>query len=171
MTTSQYLLRPVNPAFIALTFILAFLFNLMPWGTTLWIPDMVALVRSFSDRDPGHFYLFQAKPAGGEKAWMDLGAVREGVKPQDMASVELQRIKARDGLELPVWVTRPAGASGALPAVVLVHGGPWVRGGDWSWEAESQFLASRGYLVLEPEFRGSTGYGSTRSCGARERDR
>jgi len=122
-------------------------------------PDMVALVRSFSDRDPGHFYLFQAKPAGGEKAWMDLGAVREGVKPQDMASVELQRIKARDGLELPVWVTRPAGASGALPAVVLVHGGPWVRGNMWAWDADAQFLASRGYVVIEPEFRGSTGYG------------
>ena len=44
MTTSQYLLRPVNPAFIALTFVLAFLINLMPWGETLWIPDVVALV-------------------------------------------------------------------------------------------------------------------------------
>jgi rod shape-determining protein MreD len=47
VTTSQYLLRPVNPAFIALTFVLAFLFNLMPWGTTLWIPDFVALVLVF----------------------------------------------------------------------------------------------------------------------------
>jgi len=47
VTNSQYLLRPVNPAFIALTFVLAFLWNLMPWGTTLWIPDMVALVLVF----------------------------------------------------------------------------------------------------------------------------
>ncbi len=44
--------------------------------------------------------------------------------------------------------------------VVLVHGGPFVRGGDWSWNAETQFLTSRGYAVLEPEFRGSTGYGA-----------
>jgi dipeptidyl aminopeptidase/acylaminoacyl peptidase len=43
--------------------------------------------------------------------------------------------------------------------VVLVHGGPWVRGADVSWAAEAQFLASRGYRVIQPEFRGSTGYG------------
>lgn len=47
MTPAQYLLRPVNPAFIALSFVLAFLFNLLPWGDILWIPDMVALVLVF----------------------------------------------------------------------------------------------------------------------------
>ncbi|MBI3349318.1 MAG: S9 family peptidase [Burkholderiales bacterium] len=122
-------------------------------------PDMVALVRSFSDRDPGRFYLYQAKPKAGEKSWLNVGAVREGVKPDDMAIVELQRIPARDGLELPVWVTRSPKATGALPAVVLVHGGPWVRGSTWQWDGEAQFLASRGYVVIEPEMRGSTGYG------------
>jgi acetyl esterase/lipase len=66
-----------------------------------------------------------------------------------------------DGLPLPVWITRPAGAAkGPLPTVVLVHGGPWVRGRQWAWSDDAQFLASRGYLVIEPEFRGSTGYGS-----------
>ena len=124
-------------------------------------PDMVALVRSFSDRDPGRFYLYQGKPKAGEKAWMNVGSVREGVKPEDMAVVELQRIAARDGLELPVWVTRSPQAAGPLPAVVLVHGGPWVRGSTWGWDADAQFLASRGYVVIEPEFRGSTGYGDT----------
>jgi dipeptidyl aminopeptidase/acylaminoacyl peptidase len=69
------------------------------------------------------------------------------------------RIAARDGLSIPVHVTRPVGQSGAAPMVVLVHGGPWVRGGEWGWDEESQFLASRGYVVIEPEFRGSTGYG------------
>ena len=44
--------------------------------------------------------------------------------------------------------------------VVLVHGGPWVRGTEWGWSADAQFLASRGYAVLEPDFRGSTGYGT-----------
>jgi dipeptidyl aminopeptidase/acylaminoacyl peptidase len=43
--------------------------------------------------------------------------------------------------------------------VVLVHGGPWVRGRHWQWDADAQFLASRGYAVIEPEFRGSRGYG------------
>ena len=41
----------------------------------------------------------------------------------------------------------------------MVHGGPWVRGTHWEWEPTAQFLASRGYVVIEPEFRGSTGYG------------
>ena len=44
--------------------------------------------------------------------------------------------------------------------VVLVHGGPFVRGTDWTWQEEAQFLASRGYRVIEPEFRGSKGYGA-----------
>lgn len=66
---------------------------------------------------------------------------------------------ARDGRDLPVWITRPAGSTGPLPAVVLVHGGPWARGGTWDWRPQQQFLASRGYLVIEPEMRGSAGYG------------
>lgn len=43
--------------------------------------------------------------------------------------------------------------------IVLVHGGPYVRGGEWQWDGDSQFLASRGYVVIEPEYRGSTGFG------------
>jgi dipeptidyl aminopeptidase/acylaminoacyl peptidase len=75
----------------------------------------------------------------------------------------MHRVAARDGLLLPVYVTHPAGAPAdrPLPTVVLVHGGPWVRGADLRWESWAQFLASRGYRVLEPEFRGSTGYGWT----------
>ena len=72
----------------------------------------------------------------------------------------MHRFAARDGLSIPVLVTHPPGkAEGARPAVVLVHGGPWVRGNHWPWEPEAQFLASRGYVVIEPEFRGSDGYG------------
>ncbi|MDR8085820.1 alpha/beta hydrolase family protein, partial [Acinetobacter baumannii] len=47
-----------------------------------------------------------------------------------------------------------------LPLVVMVHGGPEVRGKSWGWSPDSQFLASRGYAVLEPEFRGSKGFGA-----------
>jgi dipeptidyl aminopeptidase/acylaminoacyl peptidase len=122
-------------------------------------PDMVALVRSSSDRDPGRLYLFQAKPPEGEKPWTAIGPVREGVKPEQMAAQELHRITARDGRELPVWITKDPAVKGPLPAVVLVHGGPWVRGNYWGWHADAQFLASRGYAVIEPEMRGSTGYG------------
>ncbi len=120
-------------------------------------PDRVVLIESFSDRDPGTYVLVRADT----KDWRVIGRSRAGIDPAQMASVDFHRIKARDGRDLPVWVTTPAAkASGARPAVVLVHGGPWVRGGHWRWEPMAQFLASRGYLVIEPEFRGSTGYGA-----------
>lgn len=120
-------------------------------------PEMVATVRSYSDRDPGEVWLYQA----ASKRMQPLMRVMEGLDARRMAKVEFHRFKARDGREIPVWVTLPAGAApGArLPAVVMVHGGPWVRGGEWSWDAMDQFLASRGYVVIAPEFRGSTGYG------------
>jgi len=57
-------------------------------------------------------------------------------------------------------VTRlPGPVDKPRPAVVVVHGGPFLRGASWAWRAEAQFLASRGYVVIEPEFRGSTGWG------------
>lgn len=78
-----------------------------------------------------------------------------------MATLDFERIRARDGMEIPVWLTLPPGPRDKpRPAVVLVHGGPWVRGRVWAWDSDSQFLASRGYVVIEPEFRGSTGYGA-----------
>jgi dipeptidyl aminopeptidase/acylaminoacyl peptidase len=123
------------------------------------LDSMVALVRSYSDHDPGRLWLYRAQPAQGERNWISVGQVMKGVDPKAMAGLELHRIKARDGLELPVWVTRSDDTKGALPAVVLVHGGPWVRGTSWDWHPDAQFLASRGYVVIEPEMRGSTGYG------------
>ena len=122
--------------------------------------DMTALVRAYSDRDPGQFWVYQAQPPAGEKNWRAVGRVRDDIKPSEMAVLDFHRIKARDGRDLPVWVTRGAESKDPLPAVVLVHGGPWTRGNTWRWNAQAQFLASRGYAVIEPEFRGSTGYGN-----------
>lgn len=114
------------------------------------------LVQSYSDRDPGTYYVY--RPSTRE--WTTIGRARRAVDPQQMATLDLHRIKADDGLEIPVWVTTPRGSAKVpRPAVVLVHGGPWVRGKHWRWNADAQFLASRGYVVIEPEFRGSTGYG------------
>ncbi|MEG1056009.1 MAG: TonB-dependent receptor, partial [Janthinobacterium sp.] len=76
-----------------------------------------------------------------------------------MASRQLLHVKARDGLTLPAWLTLPKGSGRQLPLVVLIHDGPWQRG-DWGWDPASQFLASRGYAVLEPDYRGSTGLGA-----------
>ncbi|MCV2352847.1 alpha/beta fold hydrolase [Paucibacter sp. B2R-40] len=120
--------------------------------------DMVVLVRSYSDREPGRLYLYEA----ATQRWQPVSRVLDDVEAKQMATVDLHRIKARDGRDLPVWLTQPPGSKAGqpLPAVVLVHGGPWARGGHWQWDAMAQFLASRGYLVISPEFRGSTGYGS-----------
>ncbi len=117
----------------------------MPW----------VLVTSYSDRQPAQFALFNTKTG-------KLNPVGERlplIKPADMAAQEFTRIKARDGMTIPVWMTLPNGPGKNLPMVVMVHGGPYVRGQQWGWTPTAQFLASRGYVVLEPEFRGSTGYG------------
>ena len=116
--------------------------------------DERVLLFSYSDRDPGQYWLIE----NGGKRWRALARVQPGIDPAAMARMSLHRVAARDGRSLPVWLTQPQGP-GPHPAVVLVHGGPWVRGGHWRWRGEAQFLASRGYVVIEPEFRGSAGYG------------
>ena len=114
------------------------------------------LVFSYADNDPGQFLLYQPQ----QDKWQLLGSVRPDIQPQQMARMVLERIRARDGRELPLWVTRlPGPVDKPRPAVVVVHGGPFLRGASWAWRAEAQFLASRGYVVIEPEFRGSTGWG------------
>lgn len=120
--------------------------------------DAQMVVRSYSDRHPGELWLYRK---GQPKPWQPISAIQPGIDPRQMASVDLHRIRTRDGMDLPVWVTVPPGPAQARPAVVLVHGGPWVRGGHWRWQGMQQFLASRGYVVIEPEFRGSDGYGLT----------
>jgi dipeptidyl aminopeptidase/acylaminoacyl peptidase len=70
-------------------------------------------------------------------------------------------IKARDGLEMVSYLTTPPGAdSKKLPLVLLIHGGPWDRDSD-NYDPEVQFLANRGYAVLQANYRGSTGFGIT----------
>jgi dienelactone hydrolase len=67
--------------------------------------------------------------------------------------------EARDGLEIPAYLTLPEGVEAEnLPVVIYPHGGPWARD-TWGYDAYAQFFANRGYAVLQPNFRGSTGYG------------
>lgn len=117
----------------------------MPW----------VLVTSYSDRQPGQFALFNTQTG----KLNPVGETRPQIKPAEMAAQEIVKVKARDGLTIPVWMTVPNGPGKKLPMVVMVHGGPFVRGHQWGWSPTAQFLASRGYVVMEPEFRGSTGYG------------
>ncbi|MYM69909.1 prolyl oligopeptidase family serine peptidase [Pseudoduganella sp. FT55W] len=114
------------------------------------------LVESYSDKQPRRYLVYNTET----KRLSEVGRVAAQIKAADMGPCELYYYKARDGLQIPAWLTLPPdGAQKNLPLVVLVHGGPWVRGGSWDWRPDAEFLASRGYAVLEPEFRGSTGYG------------
>jgi dipeptidyl aminopeptidase/acylaminoacyl peptidase len=114
------------------------------------------LVRSESDAQPPVWLLFNKDSQKLTVVGRNLSAIRS----EQMGRRVLEHYQARDGMQIPLWVTYPHGSTRKqLPAVVLVHGGPFLRGGEWGWNADAQFLASRGYAVLEPEFRGSTGYG------------
>jgi dipeptidyl aminopeptidase/acylaminoacyl peptidase len=117
-----------------------------------------ALVHAYSDVQPSLYLLYNLQTGQLNK----LGEARPDIDSRRMATQEMLRYKARDGLEIPALLTRPRGTpKGAkVPLVVLVHGGPYVRGTAWGWDPETQFLASRGYAVLEPEYRGSTGFGA-----------
>jgi len=114
------------------------------------------LVSAYSDVQPRVYFLFDTE----KKKLNRVGASYPNIKPSKMGAQEEVRYKARDGLEIPAMLTLPVQSNGKnLPMVVLVHGGPYVRGSQWGWDPEVQFLASRGYVVLQPEFRGSTGFG------------
>ncbi len=114
------------------------------------------LVEAYSDIQPRVTALYNT-----ETGKLNLvGKTHPQINPAQMGVQSVVRYKARDGLEIPALLTLPPGEqTKGLPLVVMVHGGPWVRGTHWGWRADVQFLASRGYAVLEPEFRGSTGYG------------
>ncbi len=66
---------------------------------------------------------------------------------------------ARDGLNIPAYLTIPRGLSKNLPLVIDIHGGPFIGGGQFGYDGRAQFFASRGYAVLQPDFRGTRGYG------------
>jgi dipeptidyl aminopeptidase/acylaminoacyl peptidase len=114
------------------------------------------LVSSYSDVQPPVHLVYNTENGKLTK----VSSSRDAIRAEQMGRQELVRYKARDGLSIPALITYPRGvAKKNLPMVVLVHGGPYVHGSDWGWNADAQFLASRGYLVLEPAYRGSTGYG------------
>ena len=113
------------------------------------------IVRTHSDRSRGAFYYYDSNTGELRK----LAEVSPWLDEEKLAPMEPVRIPARDGLELPAYLTLPPGVEAKnLPAVLLVHGGPWARDA-WGFDGEAQFLANRGYAVLQVNFRGSTGYG------------
>lgn len=118
-----------------------------------------------SDRNPGEYYLFdrQAKQA------RYLFARRSWVDPNLMAQRRPIQYEARDGTSIHGYLTVPASGTAPWPLVVHPHGGPFGIQDGWRWDTTAQFLASRGYAVLQVNFRGSGGYGSKfRDAGIRK---
>ncbi len=112
------------------------------------------IVYANSDTDPGAAYLFDR--ASRELTF--LYQPRPELPVEELCEMQPVRYQSLDGLEIPAYLTLPKGATKNLPAVVFVHGGPWARD-YWGYNSYAQFLANRGYAVLQPNFRGSTGYG------------
>jgi len=110
---------------------------------------------SMSDRDPGTYYIF--RPAQGMLA--PLLSLGERLKGRNLAATEAFDFQARDGAAVHAYITYPSAASGPVPLVVDIHGGPMVRD-TWGFDAERQFLAARGYAVLQVNYRGSSGFGA-----------
>jgi dipeptidyl aminopeptidase/acylaminoacyl peptidase len=115
----------------------------------LWI------ISAHADTDPGSTYLFDRST---KKLTLQYQA-REKLNRAYLAPMKPVKYPSSDGLEIPAYLTLPKGVEAKnLPAVILPHGGPWYRD-NWGYDAFAQFLANRGYVVLQPNFRGSTGYG------------
>jgi dipeptidyl aminopeptidase/acylaminoacyl peptidase len=113
------------------------------------------IVTASSDVDPGSVYLFDRQAPSLTKLYES----RPDLPTEHLAEMTALRYEARDGLEIPAYLTLPPGvAPEDLPVIVFPHGGPWARD-TWGYNAFAQFFANRGYAVLQPNFRGSTGYG------------
>jgi dipeptidyl aminopeptidase/acylaminoacyl peptidase len=109
-----------------------------------------------SDRDPGSYYLFDRKTMKADL----LFSSREEIDPEQMAPRRPVTFKARDGLVLHGFLTMPAHPAGSkVPLVLVPHGGPFGIVDDWFFDTDAQFLASRGYAVLQVNYRGSAGRG------------
>jgi dipeptidyl aminopeptidase/acylaminoacyl peptidase len=117
------------------------------------------------DSGPPRYWLWDRDKQHGRFLFTTWPAL-EGKPLAEMQTVE---IPTRDGLVMPSYLTLPEGSDGKnLPMILFVHGGPWARDG-WGYNPYHQWLANRGYAVLSPNFRGSTGFGKNfANAGNRE---
>jgi len=109
-----------------------------------------------SDVDPGNYYLFDK----ATKQLAPIMAVREELVGAKLSTMKPITFPAADGTMIPGYITLPPGSDGKnLPAIVMPHGGPAARD-EWGFDWLVQYFASQGYAVLQPNYRGSTGYGA-----------
>lgn len=117
--------------------------------------EAVWLISAFSDTEPDEVYVFDRRT----KKLTPQYRLRERLPRTALAEMTAIRYKSADGMEIPAYLTLPKGVPAKnLPIVVNPHGGPWGRS-YWGYNSTAQFLANRGYAVLQPNFRASTGYG------------
>src|SRR5207244_13141379 len=113
------------------------------------------LLAAYSDTEPGERYLFDRQT---KKLTLQY-RVREKLNRDYLAPMKAVHYKSSDGVEVPAYLTLPKAVTPKnLPVVIFPHGGPWGRD-SWGYNPFAQFWANRGYAVLQPNFRGSTGYG------------
>jgi dipeptidyl aminopeptidase/acylaminoacyl peptidase len=117
--------------------------------------EQLWLTLIYSDTEPGEVYLFDRR----SKRLTPQYRTRERLPREHLAEMQPIRYKSSDGLEIPAYLTLPKGVRAKnLPLIVNPHGGPQTRNG-WGYNSYAQFWSNRGYAVLQPNFRGSTGYG------------
>lgn len=121
-----------------------------------WSDDRNKLLVQISDADmPGSLYFYDTN----EGTLHRISLMNAAIGNQHLAETKMMTYKARDGLEIEAKVTMPTGrAPKNLPLIMLPHGGPWGHD-DMNYDFLPQFLANRGYMVIQPNFRGSDGYG------------
>jgi dipeptidyl aminopeptidase/acylaminoacyl peptidase len=116
------------------------------------------VIRAFSDRDPGQYFLVEMSSAG--LRLQAITAARPAIKPELMSSMTPVVYAARDGMKIHGYLTKPLGREkDRVPLLIMPHGGPFGIRDTWGFNPEVQFLASRGYAVFQPNYRGSGGYG------------
>lgn len=113
------------------------------------------LILARGDSDPGTYYYYDKT----SRRLDPIEPIRPALEGHTLAKVQSIGVRAADGVSIPAYLTLPPGkAAKGLPAVVLPHGGPSARD-EWGFDWLAQFLAARGYAVIQPNYRGSAGYG------------
>jgi dipeptidyl aminopeptidase/acylaminoacyl peptidase len=126
------------------------------WITSRSADDKAMLVWTGASNNPGAIYIYRPEYGRMNPVYR----VNDKLKPAELAPVRYVHYKARDGLDIPAYLTLPVGRPAKnLPLIILPHGGPYYVRDNSDFDAEVQFLANRGYAVLQPNYRGSEGYG------------
>jgi dipeptidyl aminopeptidase/acylaminoacyl peptidase len=113
------------------------------------------LIHAGSDADAGRYFVYDR----GNRNLTEILMVRPQLESAPAATVRSVTYPAADGVNVPAYLTLPPGSTGRnLPAVILPHGGPAARD-EWGFDWLAQYLAHQGYAVLQPNYRGSAGFG------------